>query len=256
VWRNLPVINCVPDWIAKTPSSHRMYERGGIFACAACGGIGAYKPQKLLKECSAEEGHRTDAISIIRYGNLPRGHSRWPSGWEGVRPPPLQKVIWNTDTPRRLRCKQTLGAEATPAGKRVLEEPGGEERSKGAHSKAARTGEDRSAQGDKPSRPIEEHEIARRCSKTSTRARSGQSPPRGEPSASTRGCTEAGISSAGAEAQKEPASEVLANEVGGCKRHKAEASHRPRSAVQQDRDPEPTGDEEAEAEVEELNARL
>ena len=60
-WRRLPVISSVPCWMAETPSSHRLYERGGLFACAACGGIGAYKPQKLLQECNAGEGHLTDA---------------------------------------------------------------------------------------------------------------------------------------------------------------------------------------------------
>ena len=75
-WRRLPVTKSVPPWVGKTPSSHRLFERGRLFACAACGGIGAFEPQKLLRECNRREGHLEDAYKLIRAGKLSREHSR------------------------------------------------------------------------------------------------------------------------------------------------------------------------------------
>ena len=45
----LPISRARPPWLGKTCATHRMYERGGIFGCARCGALGAYKSQRLVK---------------------------------------------------------------------------------------------------------------------------------------------------------------------------------------------------------------
>ena len=90
-WKKLPISRACPQWLRKASPTHQLYERGGLFACARCGGVGAYKPQKLLQTC-AGEGYKLAAYQVIREGRLPKGHKEWPSSWKGSGPPPLFRV--------------------------------------------------------------------------------------------------------------------------------------------------------------------
>ena len=90
-WKKLPISRACPQWLRKASPSHQLYERGGLFACARCGGVGAYKPQKLLRDCEGD-GYKMAAYQVIREGRLPKGHKEWPNAWKGSGPPPLFRV--------------------------------------------------------------------------------------------------------------------------------------------------------------------
>ena len=80
-----------PEWLRRVCCSHSLVERGGVYCCTSCGGIAAFKPQKLVDRCQGE-GSFHEARRLIEKGKLPCKIREWPSGWQGERAPPLRRI--------------------------------------------------------------------------------------------------------------------------------------------------------------------
>ena len=90
---HLPIVHRVPQWLSRVDITHKIVERGGYYGCVKCGGLAAWKPQKLTQRCQAE-GSLSDLKNLIRKARRPGSAEAWPDGWAKDHPPPLRRLRW------------------------------------------------------------------------------------------------------------------------------------------------------------------